>query len=192
MLWVLITIASNICCGYSLELPRQGDSNEYPQHMFLWRNKQNCPLIITKYPPYLFLCLAYKAFSQCISFLNISVKVKLFFTFSTYSCKSAPLSGKKYLNSKWQATFIKSSSNQLAMRKKRELCVVWLMILKCTFIAFQWSQRCGWLEFSIVLYNAITPNNCFVKGSHKYDVYLVEENKAHLNWPNKDRIESLV
>ena len=31
------------------------------------------------------------------------------------------------------------------------------------------------------LYNAITPNNCFVKGSHKYDVYLVEENKAHLN-----------
>ena len=31
------------------------------------------------------------------------------------------------------------------------------------------------------IYNAITPNNCVVKGSHKYDVYLVEENKAHLN-----------
>ena len=30
-------------------------------------------------------------------------------------------------------------------------------------------------------YNAITPKNCFVKRSHKYDVYLVEENKAHLN-----------
>ena len=27
----------------------RGDSNEYPQHMFLWRNKQNYPLIITKY-----------------------------------------------------------------------------------------------------------------------------------------------
>ena len=40
----------NICCGYSLELPR-GDSNEYPQHMFLWRNN---PIIILKYPPYLF------------------------------------------------------------------------------------------------------------------------------------------
>ena len=26
----------NICCGYSLESLR-GDSNEYPQHMFLWR-----------------------------------------------------------------------------------------------------------------------------------------------------------
>ena len=32
----------NIWCGYSLELPHQGDSNEYPQHtcMFLWRNKE--------------------------------------------------------------------------------------------------------------------------------------------------------
>ena len=39
----------------------------------------------------------------------------------------------------------------------------------------------------IGFYNAITPNNCFVMGSHKYDVYLVEENKTHLNWPNKDR-----
>ena len=32
----------------------QGDSNQYPKHMFLWRNKQNCLLIITKYPLYLF------------------------------------------------------------------------------------------------------------------------------------------
>ena len=35
---------------YSLDFPRRGDSNEYPQHIFLWRNKQNYPLIITKYP----------------------------------------------------------------------------------------------------------------------------------------------
>ena len=33
----------NICCGYSLESPRL--SNEYAQHMFLWRNKQNYPQI---------------------------------------------------------------------------------------------------------------------------------------------------
>ena len=57
MLWVLIRIASarqNLYCGYSLELPRRGNSNEYPQHRFyneypqhrfLWRNKQNYPLI---------------------------------------------------------------------------------------------------------------------------------------------------
>ena len=46
MLWVVIRIA--LPC--SLESPRQGDSNEYTQHMFLWRNKQNYPLITTKYP----------------------------------------------------------------------------------------------------------------------------------------------
>ena len=27
--------------GYSLEAPHQGASNEYPQHMFPWRNKKN-------------------------------------------------------------------------------------------------------------------------------------------------------
>ena len=31
----------NIDCGYSLELPRRGSSNEYPQPMFLSRNKKN-------------------------------------------------------------------------------------------------------------------------------------------------------
>ena len=31
----------NICCGYSLEAPHWGASNEYPQHMILLRNKKN-------------------------------------------------------------------------------------------------------------------------------------------------------
>ena len=31
----------NIDCGYSLEPPRQGGSIEYPQYMFLNRNKIN-------------------------------------------------------------------------------------------------------------------------------------------------------
>ena len=31
----------NIDCGYSLEPPRWGGSNEYPQSMFLSRNKKN-------------------------------------------------------------------------------------------------------------------------------------------------------
>ena len=35
----------NICCGYSLEVPQWGTSNEYPQHMFSWRNKENVYLI---------------------------------------------------------------------------------------------------------------------------------------------------
>ena len=33
--------AQNIDCGYPLEPPRRGDSNEYPQSMFLSRNKKN-------------------------------------------------------------------------------------------------------------------------------------------------------
>ena len=33
----------NICCGYSLEVPLQGTSNEYPQHMFLSKNKKYLP-----------------------------------------------------------------------------------------------------------------------------------------------------
>ena len=33
--------AQNIDCGYSLELPRRGSSNEHPQSMFLIRNEKN-------------------------------------------------------------------------------------------------------------------------------------------------------
>ena len=34
------TSAQNIDCGYSLQPPRRGGSNEYPQFMFLSRNKK--------------------------------------------------------------------------------------------------------------------------------------------------------
>ena len=33
--------AQNIDCGYTLEPPRGGGSNEYPQSIFLSRNKKN-------------------------------------------------------------------------------------------------------------------------------------------------------
>ena len=36
-----LIFAQNIDCGYSLEPPRRGGSNEYPQSMFLSRNKKN-------------------------------------------------------------------------------------------------------------------------------------------------------
>ena len=35
------TSAQNIDCGYSLEAPRRGGSNEYPQSMFLSRDTKN-------------------------------------------------------------------------------------------------------------------------------------------------------
>ena len=37
---VFLFLHKNICCGYSLEVPQGGASNEYPQHMFSWRNKK--------------------------------------------------------------------------------------------------------------------------------------------------------
>ena len=38
---IFYSSAHNINCGYSLEPPRRGGSNEYPQSMFLIRNKKN-------------------------------------------------------------------------------------------------------------------------------------------------------
>ena len=38
---ISLFVHENICCGYSLEAPRRGTSNEYPQHMFSWTNKKN-------------------------------------------------------------------------------------------------------------------------------------------------------
>ena len=52
MLIAFLFLHENICCGYSLEAPRWGASNEYPQHMFSWRNKKNImwlPPLICRY-----------------------------------------------------------------------------------------------------------------------------------------------
>ena len=41
-MFAIIFISTQIIdCGYSLEPPRRGGSNEYPQSMFLSRNKKN-------------------------------------------------------------------------------------------------------------------------------------------------------
>ena len=51
MSWPLIrTVSKNICCGPSSDLTR---SDEGPQHMFLWRIKQNYRYILSKSPFYL-------------------------------------------------------------------------------------------------------------------------------------------
>ena len=34
----ILCLDKNVCCGYSLEAPCKGASNEYPHHMFPWRN----------------------------------------------------------------------------------------------------------------------------------------------------------
>ena len=48
----------NICCGYSLEVPRRGASNEYPQHMFSWRNKKDISIFWMKKKPVLSLAMS--------------------------------------------------------------------------------------------------------------------------------------
>ena len=55
MLISFLFLDKNICCGYSLEAPCRGASNEYPQHMFLSRNKKNImwiPSLICSYEIY--------------------------------------------------------------------------------------------------------------------------------------------
>ena len=37
---IFLFLHGNKCCGYSLEVPHWGTSNEYPQYMFPWRNKK--------------------------------------------------------------------------------------------------------------------------------------------------------
>ena len=56
MLWVLIRSASLRCFWYSLEVPRRGASNEYPQHMFSLRNKKIINTFWRKKVPYQELC----------------------------------------------------------------------------------------------------------------------------------------
>ena len=38
---IFLIFAQNIDCGYTLERPRRGGSNEYPQSMFWSKNKKN-------------------------------------------------------------------------------------------------------------------------------------------------------
>ena len=38
---IFLIFAQNIDCGYTLEPPRRGGSNEYPQFIFWGKNKKN-------------------------------------------------------------------------------------------------------------------------------------------------------
>ena len=45
---IFLILLENIDCGYSLEPPRRGGSNEYPQSMFSSRNKKNIRIFYLK------------------------------------------------------------------------------------------------------------------------------------------------
>ena len=45
---IFLFSAQNIDCGYSLEPPQRGGSNEYPQSMFLSRNMKNIRIFLSE------------------------------------------------------------------------------------------------------------------------------------------------
>ena len=53
-----IFLLKNIDCGYSLEPPRRGGSNEYPQSMFLSRNKKN--IVYPSKPQFYYIKVGFK------------------------------------------------------------------------------------------------------------------------------------
>ena len=56
--------AQNIDCGYSLELPRRGGSNEYPQSMLLSRNKKSS--VYPCKPQFYYIKVAFKGVQNYI------------------------------------------------------------------------------------------------------------------------------
>ena len=66
MLISFLFLDENICCGYSLEAPCRGASNEYPQHMFSLTNKKNIMWI----PP--LICSYELRMSSATILLNVS------------------------------------------------------------------------------------------------------------------------
>ena len=66
---VFLFLNENISCGYSLEVPCRGASNEYPQHMFSSINKKNIDIFWLKKAPYQklqisFLCNLYHSMGK--------------------------------------------------------------------------------------------------------------------------------
>ena len=65
----------NICCGSSLEVPCWGTSNEYPQHIFLLRNKKNIYTFLWKKVAYLELCQT--IFFFFFFFTDVSLRIEI-------------------------------------------------------------------------------------------------------------------
>ena len=60
--------AQNIDCGYSLEPPHRGGSNEYPQAMFLSRNKKNN--VYPCKPQFYYINVGFKGGQNCIGMFS--------------------------------------------------------------------------------------------------------------------------
>ena len=56
--YIFLIFAQNIDCGYTLEPPRRGGSNEYPQSMFWSKNKKNRNT--PAYPSFFYIKVGFK------------------------------------------------------------------------------------------------------------------------------------
>ena len=73
---IFLISAQNIDCGYSLEPPQWGGSNEYPQSMFLSRNKKNN--VYPCKPQFYYIKVGFKG-DKIIFFKNVFVMINTFF-----------------------------------------------------------------------------------------------------------------
>ena len=70
----LTSSRKDICCGYSLEAPRWGTSDEYPQHIFSRRNKKNIHLhtpLIWSYAEVIKIC----SFKENLRFNRVHTQI---------------------------------------------------------------------------------------------------------------------
>ena len=74
---IFLFLHKKICCGYSLEAPRWGASNEYPQHMFLLRNKKNISTFLLKKMHYLEIWDLFKIQYSFSYFMSHNKKIYL-------------------------------------------------------------------------------------------------------------------
>ena len=66
----IAVLHKNICCRYSLKACQQSTSNEYPQHVFSWRNKK------------IIMFLVAKSMKDTMWFGRAHYKITVFFYFS--------------------------------------------------------------------------------------------------------------
>ena len=57
---IFLIFALNIDCGYTLEPPRRGGSNEYPQSMFWSKNKKNRYTVYPCIPQFFYIKVGYE------------------------------------------------------------------------------------------------------------------------------------
>ena len=76
---IFLMSAQNIDCGYSLEPPHRGGSNEYPQSMFWAKNMKNIRIFYLKI--FIFLVVKFWVYLNRHVFIMLFATILLFFFF---------------------------------------------------------------------------------------------------------------